>query len=63
MAEYFLNADTVSNICGISKSKAYAIIKMLNNELKEANYIVISGRVPREYFYKRMNIQEVSVCQ
>ncbi len=58
--EMFYNADDVSQILHISKASAYKIIRTLNNELKEQNYFVISGRIVKSYFRKRCFYEEVS---
>ena len=41
-------------MCQISESKAYAIIKQLNEELKEKGFIVFRGRVSKAYFMEKM---------
>lgn len=46
---YMMYAEDISKELGISKGYAYKIIKELNQELKEAGFIVISGRVPRAF--------------
>ena len=38
---------------GISKSYAYKIVQKLNAELAEKGYMVISGRVNKQYFRER----------
>lgn len=38
---------------GISIGHAYKIIRSLNDELKKDGYIVIAGKVPKDYFKKR----------
>ena len=38
---------------GISKSYAYKIVQKLNAELAEKGYMVISGRVNKQYFTER----------
>lgn len=53
-----LVVDDVKAIFGISKSMAYKIIHQLNDELKEQGYITIQGKVPKEYFYKRMGMMK-----
>ena len=35
---------------GISIGHAYKIIRSLNDELKKDGYIVIAGKVPKDYF-------------
>lgn len=47
---YMMHAEDISRELGISKGYAYKIIKKLNQELKEAGFIVISGRVPRAFW-------------
>ena len=41
----FIKADEVAEELGISKPYAYKIIRRLNDELKSAGYITISGKV------------------
>ena len=45
----FVGVDTVQYDLGVSKAKAYEVIKKLNEELKEKNprAIIVSGRVNR----------------
>ncbi len=50
----FLNADDVSQIMSISKSKAYKIIKDINEDLRKKGYIVIAGKVSERYFLERV---------
>ena len=38
---------------GISISRAYRVIRMLNEELEAKGYLVIEGRVPMKYFEQR----------
>lgn len=47
---YMMYAEDISRELGISKGYAYKIIKELNQELKAAGFIVISGRVPRAFW-------------
>lgn len=49
----FVNAATVAADFGISESKAYMIIKQLNDELKKKGYITVAGRVSRQYYQER----------
>lgn len=55
MTEYkrFLSAQDVASELECSKSKAYSIIKQLNEELAEKGCIVIHGKVSSKYFYER----------
>ena len=49
----FYTADDIATILTVSRPTAYRIIKMLNDELKNKGYIVISGRVPKRYFNEK----------
>lgn len=48
--------DDVSKLLLISKSKAYKIIKKLNDELENKGFIIIRGKVPVKYFEERFLI-------
>lgn len=62
--ELLLDATMVAKICNVSRSKAYSIIQQLNKELKSKNYMVIAGKVPRQYFLKRFNLDMGDeICQ
>ena len=52
--KYFLNANDVAAYMGISVSKAYTIIRQLNNELKKNGYITVAGKISRIYFEKKI---------
>ena len=49
----FITAGELAEMLGISVGHAYKIIRGLNNELKQAGYIEIAGKIPRDYFKKR----------
>ena len=49
----FMKVDEVAQELGISKSYAYKIVQKLNAELVEKGYMVISGRVNKQYFLER----------
>ena len=49
-----LTAKDISEICGISESKSYQIIRQLNAELDKKGYLTFSGRVSTVYFSERM---------
>ena len=51
--KYLLNADDVADRLGVSKAKAYKVIRELNEELQEMGFIIISGRLPRTYLEKK----------
>lgn len=50
---YMMTADEIANELGVSKGKAYKVIRELNSELDQMGYIVISGKIPRPYWEKK----------
>lgn len=48
-----MRVDEVAQELGISKSYAYKIVQKLNAELKEKGFMIISGRVNKQYFMER----------
>ena len=49
-----MKVEEVAEELGISKSYAYKIVRILNEELKKKGYLTISGRVSREYFMEKV---------
>ena len=49
----YMTAQEVADAMGISVAFAYKIMRDLNAELKQKGYIVVSGRVNRQYFMER----------
>lgn len=45
-------------ILDVKETKAYKIIKELNQELEKKGYITVAGRVPRKYFFERCGVVE-----
>lgn len=50
----FLTADDVATVMECSKSHAYTIIRQLNEELKENNYLISRGKINAKYFNERI---------
>ncbi len=50
----YLTANDITELLGISKTKAYSIIRKLNAELEAEGYIVISGKVSKKRFEERV---------
>ena len=46
-------AKDLSQILGVSESKSYSYIRQMNQELKEAGYLTVRGKVPVAYAQKR----------
>lgn len=49
----FYSSEDIQVMLGVSRSKAYKLIKSLNQELAKQNYIVIPGKVPKRYFAEK----------
>ena len=51
--QLYLTAPEVAESLRISVAFAYKIMRDLNAELKQKGYIVVSGRVNKQYFLER----------
>ncbi len=51
--QLYLTAPEVAKAMRISVAFAYKIMRELNAELKQKGYVVVSGRVNRQYFLER----------
>jgi len=49
----YLTASEIQDLLGVSRAKAYRIVKDLNEELAAQNYIVVPGRIPKKFFAER----------
>jgi hypothetical protein len=50
----FYRVDDVMQMLEVKETKAYQIIKKLNDELEEMGKITVAGRVSTKYFDERM---------
>lgn len=50
----FYTAKEVSEILNVSETTAYRMIKKLNDELAKLDYIIIPGRIGRNYFESKI---------
>ena len=48
-----LGVKEVQELLKVKRTKAYALIKQMNEELKAQGYIVIPGRIPEQYLLDR----------
>lgn len=53
MKAQFITANEVADIMGVSRTKAYQIVRSMNSELKQKGYITISGKCPIQYFKQK----------
>ena len=49
----YYSASDISYMLDISVSKAYGLIKQMNQELEKEGYLILAGKVPVAYFNKR----------
>lgn len=49
----FITVKEIGEVLGVSESKSYGIVRVLNKELADKGYMVILGRVSRKYFEER----------
>lgn len=64
MKTQFMTAKEVSEVLGISRSKAYQIVREMNSELKREGYITVAGKCPVRYFEKKFygfEVEETAV--
>ena len=50
MKRQYITAAEIQQIMGIKQSKAYDIMRTLNDMRKKEGFIVIAGQCPRKYF-------------
>lgn len=50
---YLMTANDVANELGVSKGHAYKVIRILNEELREKGFVVITGKIPRVFWEKK----------
>ena len=54
MKKQVLTAKDIAEMCDVSESKGYQVIKQLTDELQAKGFIVFRGRVSRAYFMEKM---------
>lgn len=53
MQDNYIRAEEIAKQLGISKSRAYKIIRDLNSDLHKQGFITLAGRVSRAYFNEK----------
>ena len=46
----YYTADEIAQMVGVGRTSAYQIIRKMNEELSKQGYLVIKGKIPKEYF-------------
>lgn len=54
MAKQIMNVRDVMAVLEVSESKAYGILRQMNEELKAKGFITIPGKVPTAYFEEKI---------
>ena len=49
----YYTVDDIAEMLGVSISQAYKVIQTMNDELKEHNFIVLAGKLPKAYFHEK----------
>ena len=52
---YMMTVDDVMEELGVKRSKAYSILKQLNDELAKEGYVAVRGKIPRPYWETKFN--------
>ena len=53
MTRQLYTAKDLQELLGVSESKAYQIIRVMNSELESKGYLTIRGKVPCAYVQER----------
>jgi hypothetical protein len=46
----YYTAMEVANVIGVGRTTAYKVVKAMNTELEKKGYLVVDGKIPKEYF-------------
>lgn len=46
----FYTAKEVQDMLGVSRGKAYKVVRELNEQLSARGFIVVAGKVPKKFF-------------
>jgi len=52
----YIQVKEVMEICSVSETHAYRIMRRLNKELEAKGFVTTAGRVSRKYFMERLYI-------
>ena len=46
----YYTASEVQEMLGVSRGKAYQVVRDLNEELETKGFVVIAGKIPKQFF-------------
>lgn len=49
----YYTAQEIAEMLGVSRGKAYKILRDMNAQLKSKGYLTIPGKIPAEYFREK----------
>lgn len=49
----YYTVEEVQELLGVKQTRAYNIIRELNNQLKAKGYITIAGKISKKYFHEK----------
>lgn len=52
----YIQVKEVMEICSVSETHAYRIMRRLNKELEAKGFVTTAGRISRKYFMERLYI-------
>ena len=55
---YYCGVKDVMKITGLKESKAYQIIKQINEGLQEQGFITLKGKAPRAAVFDRLGLKD-----
>lgn len=58
----YYDAAEIAEMLGISKGKAYKILRGMNADLENHGYLTISGKIPVQYFKEKWYGAVKGVC-
>ena len=53
MMKQVYTAKDLQEILGVSESKSYQYIRIMNEELKKDGFLIVRGKIPAAYVQKR----------
>lgn len=53
-SKLFISAKEVARELEVSDSFAYRLVRKLNDELEKQGFVVVKGKISREYFEERV---------
>jgi len=55
----FYTAKEVQEMLGVSRGKAYKIVRELNEQLDDKGFITVAGKVPKQFFQEHFYGMEI----